>query len=111
MAIFKCGVCGYLFDGNEPPEFCPKCGAPREQFSKIDDAAEVLIKKARRTNDIHVKIAGLMEEAAGLAEEGVRENLDPPCVLLFQKCLKASWEIRQATKAEIQAHVAKGKWG
>lgn len=29
-----CQVCGYIVDG-EPPERCPVCGAPREQFHPV----------------------------------------------------------------------------
>ncbi|MBI4360830.1 rubrerythrin family protein [Candidatus Micrarchaeota archaeon] len=35
MAKWKCGVCGYIHEGDEPPEQCPVCGSPKEQFSKI----------------------------------------------------------------------------
>jgi hypothetical protein len=29
---FRCSVCGYIHEGNEPPETCPVCGAGREEF-------------------------------------------------------------------------------
>jgi rubrerythrin len=29
-----CQVCGYIHEGDQPPEFCPKCKAPAEKFSK-----------------------------------------------------------------------------
>jgi rubrerythrin len=32
MKKFVCAVCGYVHVGNEPPEKCPQCGAPREKF-------------------------------------------------------------------------------
>ena len=35
MAKFKCGVCGYIYDGAEAPDKCPKCGAPKEKFIKL----------------------------------------------------------------------------
>jgi len=31
-----CTVCGYVHDGDEPPEICPLCGAPREAFEKVE---------------------------------------------------------------------------
>ena len=34
MAKWICKVCGYTHYGDEAPEFCPKCGAPKSQFSK-----------------------------------------------------------------------------
>ena len=32
MKKFVCSVCGYVQEGNEPPEKCPQCGAPKEKF-------------------------------------------------------------------------------
>ena len=32
MKTFICSVCGYVYEGNEPPAKCPQCGAPREKF-------------------------------------------------------------------------------
>lgn len=32
MKQWKCTVCGYIHTGEEPPEKCPQCGAPREKF-------------------------------------------------------------------------------
>ena len=29
---WKCKVCGYVHEGPEPPEKCPRCGASRYQF-------------------------------------------------------------------------------
>jgi rubrerythrin len=34
---WKCGNCGYIHSGNEPPDPCPQCGAPKEQFEKLED--------------------------------------------------------------------------
>jgi len=28
-----CEICGYVHDGEEPPNNCPLCGAPRSRFS------------------------------------------------------------------------------
>ncbi len=33
---FRCTVCGYIHIGDEPPETCPICGAPKSAFEKID---------------------------------------------------------------------------
>ena len=34
MKKFVCAVCGYVHEGNEPPEYCPQCKAPKENFSE-----------------------------------------------------------------------------
>lgn len=36
IKIWRCTVCGWLTEGEEPPEFCPRCGAPREKFELVD---------------------------------------------------------------------------
>ena len=35
MKKWKCSICGYIHQGNEPPAVCPICGAPREKFVQI----------------------------------------------------------------------------
>lgn len=32
MKKFVCSVCGYVHEGNEAPEFCPQCKAPKSKF-------------------------------------------------------------------------------
>lgn len=32
-----CTVCGYVHEGEEPPETCPQCGAPKDKFEKMDE--------------------------------------------------------------------------
>jgi rubrerythrin len=35
MKKWKCGVCGYIHQGDEPPDTCPICGASRDKFKQI----------------------------------------------------------------------------
>jgi rubrerythrin len=35
MKKWKCGVCGYIHQGDEPPDHCPICGAPKEKFIEL----------------------------------------------------------------------------
>ena len=37
MAKWVCSVCGYVHEGDTPPEKCPICKAPAEKFIKQDD--------------------------------------------------------------------------
>jgi rubrerythrin len=32
MKKYICSVCGYVYEGEEPPEKCPQCGAGKEKF-------------------------------------------------------------------------------
>ncbi|MBU4316693.1 MAG: hypothetical protein KKF30_05415 [Proteobacteria bacterium] len=40
MKKWKCTVCGYIHEGDEPPEECPICGADRSQFVEIIEEEE-----------------------------------------------------------------------
>jgi rubrerythrin len=37
---WQCTVCGYVHHGDEPPDFCPQCSAPKEKFIKVDSDEE-----------------------------------------------------------------------
>lgn len=41
MKKFVCQVCGYVHEGEEPPEFCPQCRAPKAKFA--EKKAEALV--------------------------------------------------------------------
>ncbi len=34
---WRCRVCGYIHEGQQPPIQCPVCGAPRNMFELVDD--------------------------------------------------------------------------
>jgi len=35
MKKWRCSVCGYVHTGEEPPEECPRCGAPGDKFEEV----------------------------------------------------------------------------
>ena len=37
MAKFVCNVCGYVYEGDAAPEFCPICKAPASKFTKQEE--------------------------------------------------------------------------
>jgi len=45
MKTWKCEICGYIYNGEEPPSPCPACGADKELFSilviRIEPPAQV----------------------------------------------------------------------
>lgn len=108
--LWKCGVCGYVHEGEEAPDYCPKCGAPKEKFIELgaEDAEKIIM--SRRTNEIHMEIVNLAEMIAELAREGIEINLDPPCVTLFNQAIAESYVIKQRCIAEMEGHMKKGKW-
>ena len=64
-----CPVCGYVYEGEEPPAKCPQCGVPGAKFLKQDSemtwAAEHVIGVAK----------GVPEEII----EGLRANFQGEC--------------------------------
>ena len=36
---FRCWVCGYVYEGENPPAECPQCHAPASKFVEIKDEA------------------------------------------------------------------------
>ncbi len=109
--LWRCGVCGYVHDGDDAPAKCPKCGAPKEMFSKIGPDEQKLIESSRTTNEMHVAIMGMMKKMQKWAKTIKQENLDPPCVAIADRWLKDTHETIQAIKAELQGHMNKKKWG
>ncbi len=39
MAKFICTVCGFVYEGDEPPAKCPQCGVPGSKFKLLDESA------------------------------------------------------------------------
>ncbi len=35
--IWKCLRCGYIARGQDPPESCPHCKGPREDFVRVEE--------------------------------------------------------------------------
>ncbi len=40
MAKWKCTVCGYIHEGDTPPEQCPVCKQPAEKFVKMEEESK-----------------------------------------------------------------------
>jgi len=47
MKKWQCTVCGYIHEGEEPPEICPVCGADKSKFIEFVETGE---KPAEDTN-------------------------------------------------------------
>ena len=55
MAKWVCSVCGYVHEGDTPPEKCPVCNAPASKFNKRDEgmtwAAEHVVGVAQGVSE------------------------------------------------------------
>lgn len=41
MKKFVCAVCGYIYEGNEAPQECPVCHAPKDKFTEQAEGERV----------------------------------------------------------------------
>jgi Rubrerythrin len=108
--LWRCSVCGYIHEGEDAPEFCPKCGAPKDKFTIMSEEEAGKIRMSDRTNDIHMELVTLCSKMIELCKEGIELNLDPPCVSTFTKAKDEAWVIKQRAKAEMEGHMKRGKW-
>lgn len=111
MAKFKCGVCNYIVDAENQPDVCPRCNAAKDKFLKLAEDKEKLIDRSRCTNQLHMGLITVLDQAHSIAEAGIKDNLDPACVAIFTKARNEAVLLGQFVKAEIESHIAKGKWG
>lgn len=111
MEKWRCGGCGYIYDGADPPEKCPNCGAPKEKFEKLPSEKAQLIERSRLSNDLHIKFQTVLSEVVAIANKGVEDNLDPRCLEIFAQARDFAKLVRQRSITEVQTHVGKGKWG
>ncbi len=71
MKKYVCQVCGYVYEGNEPSEFCPQCKAPKSKFAEQGAAEKLVFADEHR-----VGVAkGLDPEVV----EGLRANFTGEC--------------------------------
>ncbi len=109
--MWKCSVCNYIFHGEDAPEKCAKCGAPKEKFIKLEETAEQKVSGARETNQLLMVSVELLEELEAIGERGFEINLDPGCLSYFTMLKEQVRSLKQNSLAEIETHVKKDKWG
>jgi rubrerythrin len=71
MKAFVCSVCGYVHYGDEAPEFCPQCKAPKAKFALREDEACLTWADEHRIGSAE----GLDPEIV----EGLRANFTGEC--------------------------------
>ncbi len=70
MKKWVCSVCGYVHEGNTPPEKCPQCGAPAEKFKEQQTGPLTWA-------DEHV--IGVAKDVDAEVIEGLRANFTGEC--------------------------------
>ena len=70
MAKWVCSVCGYVYEGENPPEKCPQCNVPAEKFNKVE------------TGELNWAAEHIVGVAQGVDPEivqGLRDNFNGEC--------------------------------
>lgn len=70
MKKFVCSICGYVHYGDEAPEFCPQCKAPRSKFVASEENELVWADEHR---------IGVAKDVDPEILEGLRANFTGEC--------------------------------
>lgn len=71
MKKWVCSVCGYVFEGENPPEACPICKAPADKFNEKKEGEQTLA--AEHTYGVYDK---LVKDSKEISEEDKKYMLD-----------------------------------
>ena len=75
MKKWKCTVCGYIHEGDEPPENCPVCGVGSEYFEEIEGQEEE--KGVQDTAAPEREPVAEKAELTGLSAQVMKHHLHP----------------------------------
>lgn len=108
---WKCGVCNFIWEGDSPPETCPKCSVSADNYRQLNEEETNLMERSRFTNELHIELLDILPRLLEIAEEGIEDDLDPRCTALFQRLQAEAKFLMASAKAELEGHMKKGKWG
>lgn len=69
MTKWVCTVCGYVHEGDTPPEKCPVCGVPADKFNKMGGE---MVYAAEH-------VLGVASDVPEEIKEGLRANFNGEC--------------------------------
>lgn len=73
MKKYVCPVCGYVHEGNEPPEKCPQCGVPGSKFTVMEEGTALNFVCE------HVIGVGAKDQVEADVYEGLKANFEGEC--------------------------------
>ena len=72
MKKYVCPVCGYVHEGDNPPEKCPQCGVPGEKFTVMQEGALNFVCE-------HVIGVGAKGKIDDEVYQGLKDNFTGEC--------------------------------
>ena len=100
MKKYVCPICGYVHEGNEPPEQCPICKAPGSSFNEVKD--EEMSWAAEH-------VVGVASSAPDEIKDGLREMFNGECTEVGMYLAMSRVAIREGYP-EIGAFFEKAAW-
>lgn len=100
MKKWVCPVCGYVHEGDTPPEFCPQCKVPGSKF--IEQKADGLTWAAEH-------VVGIAKDAPQEIIDGLRSNFTGECSEVGMYLAMARVAYREGYP-EIGAYWEKAAW-
>ena len=80
MDKWVCKVCGYIYEGAEPPAECPVCHAPASQFKKVEGELELAAEHEYGVYDKTVKDnPNVSDEDKAYILEQLKANFNGEC--------------------------------
>ena len=76
MKKFVCSVCGYVYEGETAPDFCPICKAPKDKF--VEQVGEMKLA-AEHEFGIGTKLDGVPEEDKKFILDQLKANFSGEC--------------------------------
>ncbi|MFW6333504.1 MAG: DUF7130 family rubredoxin-like protein [Thermodesulfobacteriota bacterium] len=125
MKKWRCTVCGYIHEGDEPPDECPVCGADKSMFEEVtekEDRAEAAETQKEAKDETEKKAEPESKPAERAARKGPRkwrctvcgyihEGDEPPdeCPVcgadksMFEEVTEEEPQVFEAADIQIQA--------
>ena len=82
MKKFVCSVCGYVYEGEQPPKECPQCHAPASKF----------VEQGPEMSWAAEHVVGVAQGAPEDIMEDLRANFTGECTEVGLYWEKAAWE-------------------
>ena len=80
MKKYICKVCGYVHEGDSPPDVCPVCSASSDNFKEVEESVDPSIKEnnylsewKRKSDELEVHMADIHQ----MAESGKAPVVEP----------------------------------
>lgn len=71
MKQWRCKVCGYIWEGENPPEQCPQCRQPASMFEEVKDTDDMTWAAEH--------VVGIAKDVDEEIKQGLRANFEGEC--------------------------------